>query len=183
MSTTELPAQLLVQIDDAALEAAMVRIWGTTPPTNQPAPVAGAVISYYSNRFNPGHSIPAGTTWLDSPHLLKVTPKSLTSRFVIEFQGRFGASELSIVSLALKRDATVLPLPSGADGIDSPRIDLGADSTYLGSFKVEDIPNTTNEVTYRVVAKNRNGTGYFGRRGFDTIMNTPLFMAVTEYAS
>lgn len=181
MASSEIPAQLLVKIDDAEMKALMLNLWPSGPPP-APAPVSGAVLSYRSALFDPGHSIPAGASFLDSPCFISVTPQSATSRFVIEFSGRFGASILSIIGIALKRDTTLLPLPSGAEGLDAPRIDAATDSTYFGSFKVEDRPNTIDEITYRVVARNRNGTGYFGRRGFDQTMNTPLFMAITEYA-
>lgn len=108
-----------------------------------------------------------------------ITPASTSNKVLITVSGIMGASSSSAGFLELRRGTTSLT-PAGVNEFIGLVI---TDGNYTESFSISflDSPATTSATTYRLYFKSGAGaTIYLGRRGADTLFDSPTIITVQE---
>lgn len=120
----------------------------------------------------------ASTSFVTSNVTASITPSSTSSKILITYHGITGASAAAHVTLTMFRDSTDLT-PAGVAGMLDIRITTDLD-TLASSFSYLDSPATTSAIVYSVRFLTTSGTVYLGRRGNDTVFDSPSILTVQE---
>jgi len=97
-----------------------------------------------------------------------ITPKSATSKILIQAMISFGGSSENYIAFGLKRDSTQIGSSSSATGDQRDSI-IAAYSPYDYSsqsswFQLQDEPATTSATEYKVTVSNRSGYSFYLNR-------------------
>ena len=147
--------KVLTDVSDIAAE----NLTGRVPAANVNL---GGVIQVVST-FPTENFITTSSSLVDvAGYSLTITPTSATSKILISFGFRYGNSSSSNNGFQILRDSTALPLGSVTSrALGNVRDDVLFMDTNL---VIEDTPNTTSAVTYKLQVQRSSGTLHINDR-------------------
>ena len=126
-----------------------------------------------------------GATFTDVTGLsVSITPKSTSSKILVNFHISSGNSGANHDSFNLVRNSTDLAQPSAAQyssTVSTSHI-AGDQDFKMVSFSHLDSPSTTSSVTYKIQAKTSGATLYVNRRGDTAIVSSSSSITAMEIA-
>lgn len=118
-------------------------------------------------------------TFVTSSVAVTITPSSVSNKVLVSVGGLGGASAAQGLFVTLKRGSTDLT-PTGNTEMQGFVI-ADVNSTQSIGFSFLDSPATTSATTYTLFFRSNAGaTVYLGRRGTDTLFNSPTIMTAQE---
>ena len=119
------------------------------------------------------------TTFVTSSVAVTITPHAASSKVLLSVSGLGGAAAPQGLFVTIFRGSTDLT-PSGNTEMQGFVITADTASQSIG-FSFEDSPATTSATTYTIYFRSNAGvTVYLGRRGFDTLFDSPTIITAQE---
>jgi hypothetical protein len=175
----QVPGTVYIDIDPADLPAGPT---GEQGPAGQDGVDGSGIVRQVVNQvFAPGTTT-TSTSFTGSGHSVSLTPLT-PSRVVVRVSGMVGHTDAgSLVHFSLKKNGTLITLPSGISGLTAVKV---IDSAYAHQFgfEFEESPNTDQQVTYELAWRVHAGTAYLGKRPSDTTINVQTRISATELIS
>tara|TARA_R100001510_G_scaffold56887_1_gene63381 strand:- start:2546 stop:3112 length:567 start_codon:yes stop_codon:yes gene_type:complete len=144
-------------------------------------PTAAAITRYSSG----------STSYVNTGLAINITPKLSNSIIIVSGCASTGVGANTYLYVTLKRvisggSTTDLGFTASGNnyGIAQHGVTGGAQLWHNFPFEYADAPNTTNQVTYQIWAKNHSGsaTHYFGWTGGTDTTHNGMFMTAMEIA-
>lgn len=158
-------------------------------PSGTPVQMVSTLAQWYN-------SLTLNSNWQNIPNMsLSITPKTTTSKLKIEARWFGEVSSAWDVTFGISRGGTVINLPTAEGGrygcvgmpCQSYVHDDNNSTPELSFISTIDSPNTTNTVTYTMVARCPNGQTLVSGKVYDTGVvgsnyeQGSLEMIITEY--